>query len=157
MLKGDRTFNNDVSDNGVEDTNGVSPRWTMSRGLFVIALLILTALVFTGCNSQPQQPSPVTRSDVPAPLIVAAREGKADVMRALLSAGDADVNVRDERGNTPLIEAARFGYDDTARALLERGANFQLKNRDGQTALALAAQNGHADVVRMLKEAGAKE
>jgi ankyrin repeat protein len=89
--------------------------------------------------------------------MVAAREGKPDVVRALLSGGDVDVNVTDAQGNTPLIEASRFGHDSVARALVERGAKLDVKNKDGQTALMLAVKNGHDDVVRVLKEAGAKE
>jgi ankyrin repeat protein len=92
-----------------------------------------------------------------APLMVAAREGKADVVRALLSGNDVNVNITEAQGNTPLIEAARFGHDDVVRVLIERGADLKVKNKDGQTALMLAAKNGHDDVVKILKEAGAKE
>lgn len=92
-----------------------------------------------------------------APLMVAAREGKADVVRALLSGGGENANIADARGNTPLIEAARFGHDGVVRALIERGAELSAKNKEGQTALMLAARNGHDGVVRRLKEAGAQE
>jgi ankyrin repeat protein len=89
--------------------------------------------------------------------MVAAREGKADVVRALLSTQDVNVSITDAQGNTPLIEAARFGHDDVVRALIERGADLKPKNKEGQTALMLAVKNGHDDVVKILKEAGAKE
>lgn len=92
-----------------------------------------------------------------APLMIAAREGKADVVRALLSGNDVNLNIMDSQGNTPLIEAARFGHSDVVRALVERGADLKVKNKEGQTALMLAVRNGHDDVVKKLKEAGAKE
>jgi uncharacterized protein len=98
-----------------------------------------------------------TADNANSPLMVAAREGKADVVRALLSGNDVNVNIIDAQGNTPLIEASRFGHDDVVRALIERGANLNAKNKEGQTALMLAVKNGHDDVVRRLKEAGAKE
>jgi ankyrin repeat protein len=89
--------------------------------------------------------------------MVAAREGKADVVRALLSGHDVNVNIADAQGNTPLIEASRFGHNDVALALVEHGADVKMKNKEGQTALMLAVKNGHDDVVKVLKEAGAKE
>ena len=115
-------------------------------GLTVLTLLISLSLA---CSQ--------TSNNANAPLMVAAREGKADVVRALLSGSDVNLNITDAEGNTPLIEAARFGHDDVARALIQRGADFKAKNKDGQTALMLAVKNGHDDVVRILKEAGAKE
>lgn len=116
-----------------------------------VLLLALFTAFGLACNQAPKS------NNATAPLMVAAREGKADVVRALLSGNDVNVNMTDEQGNTPLIEAARFGHDDTARALIEHGANVQAKNKAGQTALMLAVSNGHDDVVRVLKEAGARE
>lgn len=103
------------------------------------------------------QTSNNANSAATSPLMVAAREGKADVVRALLSSNDVNVNITDAQGNTPLIEASRFGHNDVARALIEHGADLKAKNKEGQTALMLAVRNGHDDVVRILKEAGAKE
>jgi ankyrin repeat protein len=118
-------------------------------------VLSLAISVSTACS---QSTAPLnTNAAATSPLMVAAREGKPDVVRALLSGGDVDVNVTDAQGNTPLIEASRFGHDSVARALVERGAKLDVKNKDGQTALMLAVKNGHDDVVRVLKEAGAKE
>jgi len=116
----------------------------------VLALLISFSLA---CS----QTSNNANSGATAPLMIAAREGKADLVRALLSGNDVNVNITDTQGNTPLIEAARFGHDDVARALIEHGADLKAKNKEGQTALMLAVKNGHDDVVKILKEAGAKE
>lgn len=114
--------------------------------LTVITLIISSALA---CSQ--------TADNANSPLMVAAREGKADVVRALLSGNDVNINLADAQGNTPLIEASRFGHDDVVGALIERGANLSAKNKDGQTALMLAVKNGHDAVVRRLKQAGAKE
>ena len=121
--------------------------------LHYASLCILTLMSMAGCqptttvttptSNVPAAPPVITAT--PAPLMVAAREGKVDV------------NVRDERGNTPLIEAARYGHDDTAKALIDHGAEIEAKNNDNQTALMLAVQNDHKSVVKVLSEAGAKE
>lgn len=125
----------------------------MTTRVLGFILLTLTVSVTLACNQTANNANAAAN----APLMVAAREGKADVVRSLLAGNDANVNIADAQGNTPLIEAARFGHDDVARALLERGADFKLKNKEGQTALMLAVKNGHDDVVKRLKEAGAKE
>lgn len=132
----------------------------MTRRFFNLAALALAVSISPACsqissNANSAATAPVVATT--APLMVAAREGKADVVRALLSGGDAKVNVADAQGNTPLVEASRFGHDDVVRVLIERGADLKAKNNEGQTALMLAARNGHDGVVTRLKEAGAKE
>jgi ankyrin repeat protein len=125
----------------------------MTGRFFILTALTLSISISPACN----QTSSNANSAATAPLMVAAREGKADVVRALLSGNDVNVNVTDAQGDTPLIGASRFGHDDVVRVLVERGADLKVKNKEGQTALMLAARNGHDDVVRILKEAGAKE
>ena len=125
----------------------------MRVNLICLTLLILLTVASPACS--PTATTPPTATN--APLMIAVKEGKADVVRALLSGNDVDVNSADGSGNTPLIEASRFGHDEIARALIAHGANLQIKNKAGETALMLAVKNGHDDVVRILKEAGAKE
>jgi uncharacterized protein len=118
----------------------------MSHARMAIALLLLVAL--TGCEKRMKQED--------AALLAAARTGHAGTVRDMIAAG-ANVNVKDEHGNTPLIEAARNGHDDVVRALLAAGADAKARNDDRKTALMLAAQNSHEDAVRALREAGAVE
>jgi ankyrin repeat protein len=125
----------------------------MASRLFGFIILSLAISIPLACS----QSSNNANSAATAPLMVAAREGKADVVRALLSSNDVNMNIIDAQGNTPLIEAARFGHDDVVRVLVEHGADLKVKNKEGQTALMLAVRNGHDDVVKRLKEAGAKE
>jgi ankyrin repeat protein len=125
----------------------------MTRRFLGLMVLALVVSISPACS----QTSGNADSAANAPLMVAAREGKADVVRALLSGHDVNVNITDAQGNTPLIEACRFGHNDVALALVERRADVKVKNREGQTALMLAVKNGHDDVVRVLKEAGATE
>jgi ankyrin repeat protein len=123
----------------------------MPRRRIAITLALLAALA--SCSEVRR----AARSPETDALLQAARTGHSDTVRSLLTGGKADVNGRDERGNTPLIEAARAGHDDVVQALLVARADPSAKNDDGQTALALAARGGHDEVVRLLRQAGSVE
>lgn len=123
----------------------------MKRLSIVITLALLAGLV--GCAEARK----ATRNPETDALLQAARGGHADTVKSLLTGGRAEINGRDERGNTPLIEAARAGHDDVVQALLVARADASAKNDEGQTALSLAALGGHDEVVRLLKQAGASQ
>ena len=76
------------------------------------------------------------------------REDVLDVMHLLLQAG-ADVNVRDEHGNTPLILSVMFNAD-LVSALLEAGADVNAHNDEGKTAFDKADDE---DIKEILKKA----
>ena len=117
----------------------------------VVTLALLVALA--GCAEARR----AARSPETDALLQAARAGHADTVKGLLAGGKADVNGRDEQGDTPLIEAARLGHDDVVQALLVARADPGVKNDNGQTALAVAAQGGHDEIVRLLRQAGAAQ
>ena len=112
-------------------------------------LLFASLLLFAGCS---HKNTPETDA-----LLRAARDGKVDTVKELLTTPGIDVNATDERGDTALIEAARFGHDHVARALLAAGANPKARDKDGKTPLMIAVAGGHDDVVAVLKQAGAVE
>jgi uncharacterized protein len=124
------------------------------RKIRVSGLLLFSVLILSSCKGQltTSHPSPKTEE-----LLLAVRQGKPDVVNALLAARDTDVNAKDENGDTPLLEAARFGHDDIARALLAAGADYKIRDRNDKTPLMLAVLGGHDDVVHVLKDAGAQE
>jgi ankyrin repeat protein len=81
---------------------------------------------------------------------------EAKTMKLLLASG-AQIEARDENGDTPLIRAAGFGQNDIVRLLLDRGANFEATNKSGQSAVAAAAcicaiatMNDTFDIEKML-------
>ena len=109
-------------------------------------------------------------------LLEAARKGQPNKVKWSLEAG-ADVNAKDNRGNTPLLWAAfqaltsahlaipsgdipsyilaRNRYAKVAKALIYAGADVNARNDDGDTPLLQAAWNGRTDLAKALIYAGA--
>ena len=88
------------------------------------------------------------------PLHVAATNGSAAMIEALLKAG-ADAERRaDGEGETALMTAARTGSVDAVKMLLDvrRDGRTRAKRCRGQTALMWAVAENHADVVKLLIE-----
>jgi len=67
----------------------------------------------------------------------------------------ADVNERDEYGQTPFIRASSYGFTNLVRYMLLHGADIHAVTNSGQTALSFAASNVQTDTVVLLLRAGA--
>lgn len=90
------------------------------------------------------------------PLIVAADGGCKDIVEMLLEAG-ADIEHRNDQGETALISAAQNGHKEIVQMLLDAGANVNQENADGETALDLAIKLRHKkDLVDLLLEHSAE-
>lgn len=66
----------------------------------------------------------------------------------------ADVEVRDEAGNTPLLVACSQGHYECTKFLLQSAASLSAVNASGDSALHLAAWDGSADCVEIIFEYG---
>ncbi|KAF2468373.1 FabD/lysophospholipase-like protein [Lindgomyces ingoldianus] len=88
-------------------------------------------------------------------IVMAAKDGDADLVKALLQKG-ADVNAKGDLDNlTPLWWAAYKGYPEVAKVLIDTG-KAKLDEKDGYlvTPFFWAAQNGHDAVVELLLQTG---
>lgn len=78
-----------------------------------------------------------------------------EIIDFLLSKG-ADINEKDNEGNTPLIESLRPGSNkNTIEYIIEKGADLNLKNNKGDTPLHKACMWTDIDFVKLLIEKGA--
>ncbi len=97
----------------------------------------------------------VKNSDWRTPLMLAAQNGRAEVVKALIGAG-ADVNARERLfSSTALMCVVDYDHPDIVKTLLAAGADIDAKDPSGWTALAHAASLGYADEVNILIKAGA--
>src|SRR6185312_2516305 len=89
------------------------------------------------------------------PLMTAARTGKTDAVKMLLTHG-ADVNAKDtDHLQTALMWAAAEGNASTVEMLHEFGADLHAVSKGGFTALLFATREGKKDVVSTLLKEGA--
>lgn len=84
----------------------------------------------------------------------AVKAGNASALRALADAG-ADVDARDEHGQTALMNAAREGHTEVVRLLIERGADLNHTAKYNLSAIMLAVLNRRDAIVGLLADAGA--
>ena len=90
-----------------------------------------------------------------AQLIRAADDGDLAQVKRLVRRG-ADVNGRDEEGQTALMWAAMWGYVDVMTELMDQGADVTLETKDGSTALSCASVMKHENARQLLVARGAK-
>ncbi|KAL1122185.1 hypothetical protein AAG570_003590 [Ranatra chinensis] len=82
---------------------------------------------------------------------LASRLGEDAILEKLITSG-ANVNCRDQRGNTPLHYACQLNLLKTVKVLVySGGANVQIRNSEtGWVPLHEAASRGHIDIVEYL-------
>ena len=114
---------------------------------------LLKATLDAGCY-----PDPDGRHYI-RPLMVACRDGHANLARMLLDAG-AELNLTDDDEWTALMFAASRGDAELVRMLLERGADPLRRDENGDTALQIATltlnsepgSEGHKQVIAVFEE-----
>ncbi|XP_046994246.1 death-associated protein kinase dapk-1-like [Schistocerca americana] len=91
----------------------------------------------------------VSNKERVSPAHVAAGCGQVSVLELLNTSG-ANLQAKDDSGDTPLIWAARHGQEDALSFLVNAGVNVSTQNLDGGTALHEAALHGRTTCVRRL-------
>lgn len=89
----------------------------------------------------------------PAPLVLAIKNDRNDIVDLLLSAG-ADPNQLGQDGTSPLTRAAADGKAELVRRLIDAGADIDLPDETGPP-LFHATVAGHDNIVRQLLAVGA--
>ncbi|BAO44764.1 ankyrin repeat domain-containing protein [Thiolapillus brandeum] len=94
--------------------------------------------------------------DASALLQAAAHQGisEREIYRYLSRHG-ADMNLRDENGDTPLLVAVRQGNHKLAKHLVSFGADVTITDARGKTPLAIANSLGLRDIAQLLQRNGA--
>ncbi|CAK4840642.1 unnamed protein product [Aphanomyces euteiches] len=89
------------------------------------------------------------------PLSSAAKGGDIKTMNSLLRAG-AQVDGRNNDGNTPLFWAAYHGHAEAVSCLLKHGADPNVRYVSGRSVLSPVCMHGYANILKLLLDAGAK-
>jgi ankyrin repeat protein len=84
----------------------------------------------------------------------AVRRGDVEAVRSQIAAG-ADINARDQHGQTALMIAAHEGHAPVVSLLVEHGAGLNHTAKYGLSALMLAVIRGDAQIAATLVNAGA--
>lgn len=115
----------------------------------------LKALIKAGAN--------INKSAYSTPLIISFDKGYIGAAKILIESG-AEVNAKDDEGNTALMSAVKEGLIDGVKLLIEKGADVNLKDRGGITALSYAKagqsyqqdKTKYKEIIKLLEGAGAK-
>ncbi|MCU0467244.1 MAG: ankyrin repeat domain-containing protein [Arcicella sp.] len=87
-------------------------------------------------------------------LLAAALHGNVqDIKKAMLKG--ADVNCRDENGNTPLNMVAKLSYFHLVKYFVEKGAEVNTSNNEHITPLHYGVEYNNVKIVKLLLEKGA--
>jgi hypothetical protein len=82
------------------------------------------------------------------PLIWAADNNHAEVLRLLLDRG-AELEARDDDGETAFFRAVAYGHEEIVGMLLSKGADVRAENMYGVTPLQAASGEGNLGMVRL--------
>lgn len=136
-------------------------QYKSSASIFIHSALIFTLIASSGHTLHAGNTGSAHAADdhnnrLNDALITASRAGDVDEINNLLEIG-ADINARDENGNTPLICATCAGCLSAMLVLIKNGARVDARNDDGDTALMLAAQYGQSGTIDLLVSSGSAD
>eukprot|EP01061_Rhynchopus_euleeides_P015031 TRINITY_DN257_c0_g1_i4.p3 TRINITY_DN257_c0_g1~~TRINITY_DN257_c0_g1_i4.p3 ORF type:complete len:111 (+),score=6.22 TRINITY_DN257_c0_g1_i4:384-716(+) len=89
--------------------------------------------------------------DGATPCFIAADDGHTDVLRILITEGQADVNKAKNDGRTPCFIAAQNGHADALHILIAEGQADVNKAMDNGATPCFLITEGQADVNKLLR------
>ena len=123
--------------------------------LIITAAMLLLSLGYRTLNMTDQDtPFDGSASQNVRALFRVVERGNLAWTYRLIAMG-ADVNVRNEAGQTPLMFATEKGYADMVQVLIQNGANPKLVNNQGESALTIALMKGYTRIAESLEMAEA--
>ena len=90
-------------------------------------------------------------------LLRTAIQNRRQAVTEFLIAKGADVNAKDNSGQTPLHAAVNTGQKDTVELLITKGADVNVMGGRGDNALSLAKKRRYTEIVELLLKHGAEE
>lgn len=125
--------------------------------LATIAIMLLLSLAYRTISVKDQDtPANGGASQNVKALFRVVERGNLAWTYRLIAMG-ADVNVRNEAGQSPLMLAAEKGYADMVQILIQNGANPKLANNQGESALTIALMKGYTRIAETLEMAEASQ
>ncbi len=106
------------------------------------AAVLVTAIIFFLKRAEIRQ--------ISMELFEMVESGRVVQSSNLLHKG-ANIEIRNQDGDTPLICAVKFNRPAIVKMLLEYGANPELKNKEGQIAMDLAKKEENKEIIAILK------
>jgi ankyrin repeat protein len=88
-------------------------------------------------------------------ILKASRNCNANNVMTFLIESGANVNDKDQIGQTPLIVATQHGCKKLVEILISAGADIHERNEFGQNAIITAAQENQLEIAKFLIESGA--
>lgn len=85
-------------------------------------------------------------------LIASLEDDKKGIKDAIKN--KANLNTKNQYGNTPLMLASEYGNQNAVKALIEAGVNINETSKDSYTPLMWACYKGHYDIVKLFIDNG---
>ena len=121
--------------------------WKLKKISFLIVGIGM--LIITGCSTKEDKPLLIDNS-------ISSWTDNVQELESLINKW-ADIEAKNEDGDTPLISATRWNLfssrhwrNDIVETLLKHWANVNHQNNDGLTALMYACMNGDKEIVKLL-------